>query len=58
MNTKTECYALEMTQKVFIALKILIETVPCTIRFEDEWTYITAREKDFAFIEDVLAKFV
>lgn len=58
MNTKTECYALEMTTATFDVLKVLMETVYCLIKFEDEWTYITAREKDFAFIEDVLAKFV
>lgn len=58
MNIKTECYALEMTTATFDALKVLIETVFCLISFKDEWTYITAREKDFAFIEDVLAKFV
>lgn len=58
MNTKTECYALELTQKTFNALTIITQVVVCLIKFEDEWTYITAKEKDFALIEDILAEFV
>ena len=57
MNTKTECYALEFPS-AFSALQILIEMSLCLIKFEDDWTYITAKEKDFALIEDILAEFV
>ena len=57
MNTKTECYALDFPS-AFSAIEILIQTVSCIVKFEDEWTYITAKEKDFALIEDILAAFV
>ena len=57
MNTKTECYALDFPS-AFSAIEILIKMSICLIKFEDEWTYITAKEKDFALIEDILAAFV
>lgn len=58
MNNKTECYALEMNKKTYDALEILTALISCLIKFDDGYTYITAKEKDFAFIEDVLVAFV